>query len=194
MRAILGITGGPGTGKKTVSPLVSSRLSYALLDLNAVATGNSTPQPGAAFEVDTVRLRKRIVTVEESNCVIFGHLLPDVFRAKELDFVAVLRCEPSTLKRRLLARGYAGAKLVENLEAELIGVVLDRCVRSFGESVVHEYDSTKTTPAHLARSIATDYTRGARRQGEWIDWTVRYASSVRLRSLLSFGRTEPAST
>jgi adenylate kinase len=191
---LLGVTGTPGTGKKTLSPLIASRLSYSLLDLNSAVMHDSRSKPGTPLEVDTVRLRKRILANRASNRVIFGHLLPDVFRAKELDFVAVLRCEPSILKRRLVGRGYSGPKVIANIEAELIGVVLDASIRSFGKSLVHEYDSTKAEPARLARIIVSDYTRGIKAEDDWIDWTDRYTSSARLRSLFSLGSTEPAST
>ena len=193
-KRMLGVTGTPGTGKNTVSPLVASRLSYVLLDLNESAMGDPKSKRGATIEVDTVLLRKKLLAARGSSCVVFGHLLPDVFRAKDLDFVALLRCEPSVLKRRLVARGYTGEKLVANIEAELIGVVLDSCIRSFGSSVVHEYDSTNAQPAHLARIIASDYTRGTKTEDHWIDWTDHYASSDRLKALFSLDRTEPAST
>ncbi len=194
LKHAVGITGTPGTGKKTVAPRVASRLSYSTLDLNQVAKVGSSYRSGEPFEVDTVALRKRIKALQTSKRVIYGHLLPEVFRVKELGFVAVMRCEPSVLKKRLIARGYDEEKLVANLEAELIGVLLDACLRSFGQSVVHEYDSTKTTPNELANAIVSDYTRRTRQRRSWIDWTFRYASSAKLRSLLSFGKTEPAST
>ncbi len=194
LKLALGITGTPGTGKKTVSPRVASKLSYSTLDLNQLAKVGSPDKPREPFEVDVAVLRKRIAALRTSKRVIYGHLLPEVFRAKELDFVAVIRCEPSVLKKRLIERGYDEEKLLANVEAELIGVVLDNSARSFGRSVVHEYDSTETDPDELADAIVSDYTRRARQRRSWIDWTVRYASSARLRSLLSLGSTEPAST
>jgi adenylate kinase len=188
----LGITGSPGTGKKTVSPVVASSLSFPLVDLNAVARAKS--RVGSTIDVDTRTLRKMLLGTTASEGVVFGHLLPHVYHKGEIDFVAVLRCEPSVLKKRLINRGYTNEKLIENLEAELIGVVLDESIRTFGEAAVHEYDSTKTNPIRLASSIVTDYKRGGRSSADWTDWTARYASSARLRSLLSFGSTDVAST
>jgi broad-specificity NMP kinase len=121
-------------------------------------------------------------------------LVPDVLREGEPDFVAVVRCEPAELKSRLSARGYSHEKVLENVEAELIGVVLDASVRAFGAGVVREYDTTGSKPASVARRIADDYAAKAVHEGPWIDWTLDYDSSTKLRSLLSTPRTEPAST
>lgn len=187
-RWTVGVTGSPGTGKKSVSPLVAGGLGAKLVDLNAVALA----RPGASRNVDVRMLRSAIQKVDLGRAVIFGHLLPHVLRKGEVDFVAVLRCEPAVLKRRLLARGYPDQKVVENVEAELIGLVLDESIRAFGAEVVCEYDTTRGHPAEVSRDILKD-TRSPRRR-PWIDWTLRYDSSAKLRSLLSAPSTDAAST
>jgi adenylate kinase len=205
LRQLLGITGSPATGKKTVAPNVASGLSLPLIDLNALARGGSRPGTTTtstttttrrrSVEVDTSRLRKKLLGLHPSRAVVFGHLLPHVFRKGELDFVAVLRCEPSVLKKRLIKRGYTGQKLLENLEAELIGVLLDESLRAFGDTDVHEYDSTTADPLRLARSIVSDSRTASRsKRSDWIDWTARYTSSAKLRSLFSLRSTDVAST
>ncbi len=180
------LTGTPGTGKKTVAPLLAHALGLRLLALNDLA--------GREHAVDTKKLRARMLREDLSGTLLTGHLLPEVLRRGEAGFVAVLRCEPSRLKKRLQARGYTGEKVVANVEAELIGVVLDAALRAFGETAVREYDGTSATPVSLAKRIAHDYGRRVVHTGTWTDWTLRYDSSTRLRSLLSTPRTEPAST
>lgn len=179
------MTGTPATGKKSVAPLLADILGLKAVELNAVA--------GYRPDVDTQSLRRAVLKLLP-GALIYGHLLPDVLRSRELDFVAVLRCEPSVLKRRLCARGYPGDKVVENVEAELIGVVSDASVRSFGPTTVHEYDTTRAKPQAVARRIARDYLSRRVHAGSWTDWTLRYDSSTKLRSLLSVPRTEPAPT
>jgi adenylate kinase len=191
----LGVTGTPGTGKKSVSPILASLLGRELLEINSLAIPHSVPDKNGELVVDVKALGSELRRRGLSGTVVSGHLLPDVLNRSELDFVAVLRCEPAVLKRRLISRGYPHEKIVENVEAELIGVVLDSAVRRFGSSWVHEYDSTRTQPASLAKRIADDYTEGVPQAEPWRDWTLDYDSSTRLRSLLSMGtRTEPAST
>jgi adenylate kinase len=182
----LALSGTPGTGKKTLAPLLATSLGFGLLALNDLAGGDHA--------VDTRKLRRRLLKEDLSEMLVYGHLVPDVLRKGEVGFVAVLRCEPAVLKGRLAARGYAGEKLVANVEAELIGVVLDSAVTAFGEGAVHEYDGTSSSPSSLAERICEDFRGGASHRGGWTDWTLDYDSSTRLRSLLSTARTDPAST
>jgi broad-specificity NMP kinase len=157
--------------------------------------------PKGSVEVDTTRLRKTLLKLNPSRRVLFGHLLPHVLRKSEAGLVAVLRCEPSVLRGRLVARGYPASKVTENVEAELIGVVLDECVRRFGRELVREYDATSSSPKDVAEAIVKDTeaaTRdkgGARRRSVlWIDWTLDYDSSSKLRSLFEGRKEPPAST
>jgi len=190
MRRMVGISGTPGTGKKTVAPLVAK-----MMGLGAPIAINSLAK--ARGDVDTTMLRRRLLELDPPREVVFGHLLPHVLRKPEVAFVAVLRCEPAVLRRRLSDRGYPAAKVVENVEAELIGVVLDECVRRFGSDLVHEYDTTSAPPEKVARALARDAEAKAGQPAAaraWIDWTLDYDSSTKLTSLLAGGRDPPAST
>jgi broad-specificity NMP kinase len=187
---MIGVCGTPGTGKKTVSPMVAR-----LMGLPAPIPINSLARKGEV-EVDTSLLRRRLLELDPPRTVIFGHLLPHVLRKSEARLVAVLRCEPSALCGRLLERGYPREKAIENTEAELIGVVLDECVRRFGP-LVREYDTTSSSPEAVARAIARDAEvpkAPAAGPRAWIDWTLDYDSSTKLRSLLAGTSDPPAST
>jgi len=190
----LGVTGTPGTGKKSVSRALAPLVRRELLELNALAGAHSVLNESGELVVDVSALGLALRARPLSGAVVSGHLLADVLGPADVDFVAVLRCDPGVLKRRLASRGYSSKKVLENVEAELIGVVLDEAVRRFGPSRVHEYDSTKATPGMLARKIARDLRDGVPQPAPWIDWTVGYDSSSKLRSLLSAPRTDPAST
>jgi adenylate kinase len=195
VRRIIGICGTPGTGKKTVAPIVSK-----LVGLPPPVSIASFVRRGES-SIDTAILRKRLLRAGHRQVVLVGHLLPHVLLAREAAFVAVLRCEPSTLKNRLLDRGYPGDKVAKNVEAELIGVVLDECTRRFGAGKVREYDTTRSSPREVAKAIADDAKEALagrrkrpRRPKEWIDWTLDYDSSTKLRSLLAGKSDPPAST
>jgi len=193
---MVGVCGTPGTGKKTVSPIVARLMGLPPpIPINSLA-------PKGEVEVDTTFLRRKLLDLDPPRTVLFGHLLPHVLKKSEAGFVAVLRCEPSVLRERLVERGYPNAKVTENVEAELIGVVLDECVRRFGGALVREYDTTSASPKTVASAIARDAEAAkapGRRAGAgapraWIDWTLDYDSSTRLRSLFAGSRDAPAST
>jgi adenylate kinase len=187
VRGIIGICGTPGTGKKTVAPIVAS-----LVGLPVPLSIGSLARRGEV-EVDPRMLRSKLLKLKLGRAVVFGHLLPHVLNRSEARMVAVLRCEPSVLRRRLAERGYPHAKVTENVEAELIGVVLDECVRKFGSERVREYDTTSASPKEVAAAIARDAKAAmtkapkaaTRAKPGWIDWTLGYDSSSKLRSLLA---------
>ncbi len=135
------------------------------------------------ISVDPAALRRVILSAPARPCVFYGHLLPAVFERGDLDRVAVLRCEPTRLKERLLERGYRGVKLREDVEAELIGVSASEAFARFGPSKVCEFDSTTADPQVVAEAVASFETKGVREAP--IDWVANYDSAVKLRSLLS---------
>lgn len=141
--------------------------------------------------MDVGRLRRALLNVELQERVIFGHLLPEVFERGILGFVAVIRCDPQVLKQRLSSRGYSHALLIENVEAELIGVLLSEALAVFGERHVGEFDSTNSDPAVLSRRIVRAISGHGKKKARWIDWTTRYDSVEKLASVLPSERTDP---
>jgi len=186
-----GMTGTPGTGKKTIAPLVASRLGLPCISLYDQAVSSGLVRKGEVdAEMDTAALGRSIVKGVSRPALVYGHLLPYVLGAKELRRVVVLRCEPKTLKRRLLARGYQPEKAMENVEAELIGVLSADSMAAFGSRKTAEFDTTASKPAQAARAIS-GILKGSRESGSSIDWTLSYTSASKLRSLLSGFEARP---
>ena len=196
MKQLLGVTGTPGTGKKSIAAELADLLGFASQNLNVLALElGCVERVNGSVVVDTERLSRSLRERVRSGVVFHGHLLPDLFRGEGIDYVAVLRCDPRILKERLLARGYRGDHLRENLEAELIGVSLSASLRSFGASRVREFDTSQSTPREVARAIAAGYkSRRSPRVVSWTDWTTHYDSAAELMSLLSSARTDSAFT
>lgn len=195
MKRVIGITGIPGTGKKTISPIVASMLNFTCISLNEFAElKHCIRRSGNEILVDIDLLRESIREARLKECVVYGHLLPDVLSKSDVDFVSVLRCHPDSLKQRLIKRSYSIEKLNENLEAELIGLSLYSSIKAFGKDKVHEYDTTGKEPIKVAEMIVSDYRKGKKQSARWIDWIDYYDDPLKLRSLLSIDSTGSALT
>jgi len=96
-----------------------------------------------------MRLRGKINTKDR---IIVGHLLPYVIPNHDLDSVIVLRCSPTILRRRYLLRGYSEQKTSENVEAEVLGVISEKCIRRYDFDKVAEID---TSQMRNPRTVAT---------------------------------------
>lgn len=191
MGRFLGITGTPGTGKKTIAPLVARSLGLPVVGLNQLLTRREVATGSEG--VDPEKLRRRLLGRFRGRVLVFGHLLPDVLGRSEVDRVVVLRCDPSVLKRRLRLRRYTPEKVAANVEAELIGVISASCVLRYGWEKVSEFDTTsagaRDSVAGVVRLLSSAHPRVSR-----LDWVPHYSSAVKLRSLLSVERTDSAFT
>ena len=184
MNGDMGVTGTPGTGKKSVSELLATKLGLEPSSLNELAREFRALRPTTG-EVDTDALARCLSRPDRrSNTLYFGHLLPYVLGRKSLTKVVVLRCEPAVLKARLASRGYPPKKLIGDVEAELIGLVSSDSFRVFGGAKTFEFDTTYTSPEEAATSIAGSL-REKWRPRRRIDWTENYDSGPKLRKLFS---------
>ncbi len=120
----IALTGTPGTGKSTVSRLLSAS-GYSIISVEELAAA-----AGALDEIDKtdnarpVDIELLLKYLEESwklppekPVIIDGHLshyLPT-------DAVVVLRCEPEILRTRLEQRNYSETKIIGNVEWEILG-------------------------------------------------------------------------
>ena len=83
-----------------------------------------------------------------------------------------------------MARGYSKSKVRANVESELIGLISSRAFAAYGRSLVVEWDSTSKGYSSAGQSLK-ELMVGRRRPIERLDWTTRYGSAPRLKSLLS---------
>ena len=147
---IIGITGTPGTGKTSACALIGD-----VLDLNGlikdeglhrgvdVDRGSLIADMGVVYD----RIRE-IAEDRDGDLIIEGHLSHYV-----CDVAIVLRIAPGELEMRLEGRGYRGAKISENVEAEVIDVILVEAVEWCGRDQVYEIDTTGKTVEEVAETI-----------------------------------------
>jgi adenylate kinase len=152
LKKVIGITGTPATGKRSVGKELAKILNFSLIHINEAAReANAIDDSG---EVSIRKLRKRLKEIlKDKKAVVIGHLLPYVLKRSEVDLVIVLRCHPNELERRLIQRGYSNKKVKENVASEILDLILYDCIKKFGKEKVCEIDTTYLTPTSVAKQI-----------------------------------------
>jgi len=169
---IIGITGSPATGKKSIGKIVADSLKYKFLDLNKIALeSGGVLSDGEDFEVDTDKLRKQVLLkIKGRKVVLVGHLLPFILSQDEIEFVAVLRCSPKELEARYSKRAYSNKKIKDNISSEILDICFASALRSFGPSTIAEFDTTERQPNDIAKDIRLVWSGDAKRSFGKINW------------------------
>ena len=176
----LALTGTPGTGKTTLAGMFSaagwSLLSVEELAADAGALGEVDPVDDAhPIDLDLLHdsLAESWKTAPLEPTIIDGHLSHHL----PVDAVAVLRCDPATLRGRLQSRGYAAAKTESNVEWELIGGAWNE---REGEESWAEFDTSEASAEFVFAAIcdwASDGFKPASPEAV-IDWIGRMDGDV----------------
>lgn len=143
------MTGTPGTGKTSVAyHLVKGGWGYLDVADYAKSEGyvidEDEERGSLVLDEDAIAAALEADAWPETPCVVdshIAHLLPR-------EATVVLRCDPLVLAERLRARGWAEAKVRENVEAEAMSVIAEEC-----EGVVYEIDTTKRSAEEVAAEI-----------------------------------------
>ncbi len=145
---IIGITGTPGTGKTSASALIGGVLDLnELIKTEGLYLGIDEARDSLIADMDAVYDRVcGIAGGGDGNLIVEGHLSHHVS-----DSAIVLRLAPDELEKRLMARGYLGAKISENALAEAVDVILVEAVDWC--DMVYEIDTTGKTVEEVADAI-----------------------------------------
>jgi len=131
-----GISGTPGTGKSAIAEELEKR-GYPVVHATETAR---------EFVIESDNERDTVVIDEEAWIASFrpvdgfveghlAHLLP-------CDLVIILRCRPDILRYRLEKRGYQEGKILENVEAEALDVILVETLEVHPPEKIIEIDTT----------------------------------------------------
>ena len=183
------VTGTPGTGKTTVSTILSERLGARHIELSRFSIEN-----GYVIEDDVERdtkvvdmgalgsAVKDIIDKSVSPVIIDGHYAHELIEEPVISFLFVLRKRPWDLKSVLEARQYSRDKVWENLESEIMGVITGEALELIPSSKVIEVDISDQSPQETVNQIHRMIEGGAALGNPIIDWV---AHPETLRLLLS---------
>ncbi|MEM4311289.1 MAG: adenylate kinase family protein [Nitrososphaerales archaeon] len=152
VRILIGITGTPGTGKKSVGRILAKELDYEFLDINSLAKGEKDEK--GELILDLKALRKDLnLYLKDKRAIVVGHLLPYVLAKKGVRLIVVLRCAPYELEERLKKRSYSYEKIKENVTSEILGIILYDAFKKFGKSKICEIDTTNRKEEEVVKEI-----------------------------------------
>ena len=143
---LVALTGTPGTGKSSVAGELERR-GYFVLPLDRFAEEHKLvsgfDEARGTKEIDVEALDREIRVPAK-----LGFLVAHYSHHLSGNLAIVLRCHPRVLADRLRARGWAEAKVRENVEAEAIDVITQEAVARL--PFVYEIDTTSATPGAVA--------------------------------------------
>ena len=164
------ITGNPGVGKHTTTDLfVKQESSYQIIDINKFAIeGGFGDKIEDGIEVNTAELKDEIKKKISDKSLIVGHLAPYVLDESDVDLAIVLRKNPYDLMDIYKKRNYQDSKMKQNAGSEVLGVIANDTIASFGKEKTFEIDTTQKTPKRVVEQINGIIKNQER--GDIIDW------------------------
>jgi len=164
------ITGNPGVGKHTIADLfIKQNSSYQIFDINKFAIEKGLgEQTDDGIEVDTKKLKNEIQKLNLEKLLIVGHLAPYVLDESNVEFVIILRKNPYELIKIYEKRKYQNPKIKENSGSEVLGVIANDSITSFGKKKSFEVDATDKTPEIILKRIQDIMNN--QESGDIVDW------------------------
>jgi adenylate kinase len=175
-RVIL-ITGTPGTGKTTTAKQLAAKLDAQYINLTDYAktydltSGEDKQRKTIIINEEKMRtkLTQTINNTDKTNIIIDGHYASAVTPTDLVTKVFVLRRNPKELKQFMEKCGFEGAKLWENLSAEILDVCLIEAVQTQPGKVC-ELDVTGKTVEEVVNDILDVLENGKKCYSGIVDW------------------------
>lgn len=121
------------------------------------------------YVVDEDRLINRLVgLLKEGDLIIdshYGEIVPDYL----VRFIFVLRLNPVSLHRKLTERGWKESKILENVEAEMLGMCTYNALNEHPAGKVCEVDVSGKETSDVVNEIV-EVLKGLRECHVGVDW------------------------
>jgi adenylate kinase len=175
-RVIL-ITGTPAVGKTTTAKVLAAKLDAQYINLTDYAKTYSLTQgedkQRKTIIINEEKMRKKLTetinAADKANIIVDGHYASAVTPTELVNQVFVLRRNPKELKQFMEKCGFEGAKLWENLAAEILDVCLIEAVQMQAGKVC-ELDATGKTLEDVVSEILDVLERGKKCYSGVVDW------------------------
>ncbi len=157
------ISGTPGCGKTSVAKEMTDFLQAKILSLNELAISDNF-----SFEFDEDRktyivdfeifLPYVLKKIDELNktklpfLIIESHF-SDIIPEKFVDYAFILRCDPDVLYKRLEQKNYTQAKIIENIQTEILGNCVNFFIQKQAKFPLFEINTTNLSINSVAKII-----------------------------------------
>jgi adenylate kinase len=169
----VGITGSPGTGKKTLAKGLELYTGYRVININSlcISRGALAGRDKYGIIADTKKLKSIVYEQTKSDdFILVGHLLPYVTTSSTIQFVIVLRCNPYILDDRLKLRNYPEKKILMNVGAEILGTSYCDAINKFGKKKIHVIDTSSKKRKETLNEALLTLNGKIKYDGTDIDW------------------------
>ncbi len=159
---IIIITGTPGCGKTTLSKKLKEVIDCVLISLNELVIEKNFiieyEEKRETNIIDFEKLNSYILQYIEDaktkiGCLIIEGHFADFLPNDLIDMVFILRCHPEILAKRLEKRNYKNKKIVENIQAEILGNCSNYIYQKKLSCPIFEIDVTGLSVDNLAKEI-----------------------------------------
>jgi len=160
---IIIISGTPGSGKTSVARELNKLINSKVISLNKLAMSDKFlfkyDEKRSTYIVDleiflpyVLKVIKRIKKVNPSYLIIESHF-SDIIPEDYIDFVFVLRCDPDELLKRLEKKNYNSKKIIENIQAEILGNCVNYFIQKQMKIPLLEINTTNLRIVSVAKII-----------------------------------------
>jgi len=174
---VVAISGTPGVGKTLVAKHLAEALGAEVVELSELVLREGLyvgyDEKMLSYVIDELRVKeyvrslamggRRIVVVSHYSEVVDDDILEKLF---------VIRLNPVELFERLKRRGWPPAKILDNVEAELIGVCTANALAEHPQDKVCEVDASGKPSEEVSREIV-EILQGVRECRVFVDWLAR---------------------
>jgi adenylate kinase len=175
---VIAISGTPGTGKTAIGTLLAQQLQIEVIELGQVVKeqqfhyGEDVERGTLIADIDRLQdyLSKRMQQTKK-QLIIIGHFA-DLVPKEFLKVLVVLRCHPVNLAQRLSNRQWPSKKIMENIQAEILGECTSQGLTNHDYDRIFEIDTTNSTiedvVAHIKKILVGEGTQFTVGQISWL--------------------------
>ena len=179
------ITGNPGVGKHTTAKSLAKSLGYEILDINKVVIESGIFKKNKeSLDVDVSKLKKIIKKMLKKKLIIVGHLAPYVLTKTQIQKAIILRQSPYKLALVYKKRKYSKAKMAQNLESEILGIITYDSINKFGKSKTFQVNTTSKSVPQVTKKIINIL--NDKEKGDLVDWLSLVLKKNDLKKFFSY--------